>query len=162
MKEHGQSHMDPDGLFRCRECGKVFQDYMMIRKHFRAFHGPTKYPCPHCERIFPRSVIWSFFYNLTWAASRKNVPNGLSHCHTKRRMACISFFLYDTDFFFWKVGVIPKEGSSFGMTPTQALRGLFVWRHPYYYLILDADVAFWCLTKYTKLIIWVHYTKANG
>ena len=62
-------------------------------------------------------IIVNNFHSLNiWAALRKKVPNVLSHCHTKRR--------YDTDFldlkknwkflkfffFFWKVGVIPKEG----------------------------------------------------
>ncbi len=57
MKEHGLQHVDPDGVFRCKECGKEFPDYMPLRKHMRAFHGPTKYPCPHCDKIFPRSVL---------------------------------------------------------------------------------------------------------
>ena len=69
-----------------------------------------------------------------WVALGEKVPNVLSRCHTKRRMGA-PFFWYDTDFldYFWKkriflnflnfffrkIGVIPKEGR------TQAIRDLF-------------------------------------
>ncbi len=48
----------------------------------------------------------------TRAVSRKKVPNGLSWCHTKRRMA----------------------HPSFDMTPTQAIRDRFVNAHECYFL----------------------------
>ncbi len=84
--------------------------------------------------------------NNGWMASSKKVPNGLSRCHTKRRMGAHDpahpFFLYDTDFsifflnadffFFEKSVFIPNEGwvwphvpiTSFGMMTTQAITDL--------------------------------------
>ena len=52
----------------------------------------------------------------------------------QRRMDRIFYFFI---FFFFQVGVMPKEGwtsypyPSFGMTTTQDIRDLFAWRRPH-------------------------------
>ncbi len=98
--------------------------------------------------------------------------NGL--CCTKRSLMSWvawprpSFFWYDTKFllfffylfihfFFWKVGVIPKEGRvrpcmtpSFGMTTTQDIWDLFVWCSPFRRWTIDFKV----LKLVSKKLFW--------
>lgn len=33
---------------------QVFDEYIQIRKHVRAFHGGRRFPCGLCEKEFPR------------------------------------------------------------------------------------------------------------
>jgi len=51
-------HMEPDVLFQCNICSKMFTRKAHLKRHLR-IHNPDKpYKCPHCDYRLP-VVPWS-------------------------------------------------------------------------------------------------------
>ncbi len=96
---------------------------------------------PWCSNYIP--ILWNaprwrvWIVRFMWVVLCKKVPNVLSRCHTKRKTGLhgrthpsfgmtptFLFFSFFNFFFFWKVGVIPKEGWAQSRTPVL----LLVWQ----------------------------------
>ncbi|RUS77561.1 hypothetical protein EGW08_014665 [Elysia chlorotica] len=55
LREHAQiSHADQSGRFPCKECSKIFEDFVLLKKHVRSFHSNRVFQCPECSKMFPR------------------------------------------------------------------------------------------------------------
>ncbi len=97
--------------------------------HDRTTH--KSHTCPFSELGVSDPIGWGSIasqnyvpVNLIWAASHKKVHNGLSRCHTNRRMGAQR-----------RMGVL-RAHPSFGMTPTQAIRDFFAWQRSYLFTLL--------------------------
>ena len=100
-------------------------------------------PCTINIQHFP---MWAYrlSHMASWAALCEKVPNGLSRCHTKRRMGARgrthpSFGRTHPSFGInslcnrltkRRAGAATRARPSFGMTMTQDFRDLFAWRSP--------------------------------
>ncbi|XP_052253515.1 PR domain zinc finger protein 10-like [Dreissena polymorpha] len=54
MREHSYLHANPNGSFNCPECNKVFQEFLVLKRHMRGFHSNREFRCGECDRAFPR------------------------------------------------------------------------------------------------------------
>ncbi|XP_052805103.1 PR domain zinc finger protein 10-like isoform X2 [Mya arenaria] len=55
MREHSYVHANQNGSFNCPECEKVFQEFLVLKKHMKNFHTHQQHPCQICGKVFPRS-----------------------------------------------------------------------------------------------------------